>query len=87
MRLGDLDALMAKFLDEDADTAAEKEMNQVCRYLIRHTPTIDAVLVVRCKDCKHSDEDDFDGSLWCCRDKEIEVAENHFCSYGERKGE
>lgn len=45
----------------------------------------DVVPVVRCKDCKHSDEDDFDGSLWCCRDKEIEVAENHYCSYGERK--
>ena len=41
--------------------------------------------LVRCGECKHSDEDDFDCSLWCCRDKEIEVAENHFCSYGERK--
>lgn len=41
--------------------------------------------LVRCKDCKHSFEDDFDSSWWCCRDKDREVVETHFCSYGERK--
>ena len=45
----------------------------------------DAVSVVRCKDCKHLYQDTFDDSLWCCRDVEREVVENHFCSYGERK--
>ena len=47
--------------------------------------TIDAVPVVRCKDCQHSFEDDFDGSWWCCRDIEREVVADHFCSYGERR--
>ena len=55
--------------------------------------TVDAVAVVRCKDCKHwkpsgsmagNSEDDLQpigGCIWanCCR------RANDFCSYGERK--
>ena len=48
-------------------------------------PAVDAVEVARCKDCKHSFEDDFDGYWWCCRDIEREVVEQHYCSYGERR--
>ena len=48
-------------------------------------PAADVVEVVKCRECQHSFEDDFDGSLWCCRDYEREVVENHFCSYGERR--
>lgn len=53
--------------------------------MVKEEPAVDAVEVVRCKDCKNSFEDDFDGSLWCCRDVEREVVDNHFCSYGERR--
>ena len=81
MRLGDLDAL--KVYVKHTDLTAKEKVALL--FAIAEAPTIDAVPVVRCKDCKHSDEDDFDGSLWCCRDKEIEVPEEHFCSYGERK--
>ena len=55
--------------------------------LISEMPTVDAVEVVRCKDCKYGEVDDVDfhdqylcnisGSDWNCG--------NHFCSYGERK--
>ena len=53
-------------------------------------PTIDAVPVVRCKDCKHSDKiRKWNGVeyLGCCRNYcDIhEVYSNHFCSYGERR--
>lgn len=41
---------------------------------------MDLVKVVRCKDCKHWDKD----FLWCDR-KSVRMAENDFCSYGERK--
>ena len=56
-------------------------------YMIRKRPTVDAVEVVRCKDCKYGEVDNADfhdqylchisGSDWNCG--------NHFCSYGERK--
>ena len=45
---------------------------------------IDAVPVVRCKDCKwlYDEMDDY-----CCRSHRglVRICENSFCSYGERK--
>ena len=48
--------------------------------MLKKQPTIDAVPVVRCKDCKHSFE-----KRWCAW-HESEVRGNDFCSYGEQKG-
>jgi hypothetical protein len=51
--------------------------------VVKTMPTIDAVEVVRCKDCSYSESDEFDwwychyhGNLWNKGD--------HFCSDGER---
>lgn len=48
--------------------------------------TIDAVSVVRCKDCKHFTPDEIcypgTGSCWFC---EMTRKFDDFCSYGERK--
>lgn len=44
--------------------------------MVEYAPTIDAVPVVRCKDCKHH--------FYCCRGS-IPVDDNGFCSAGERK--
>ena len=41
MRLIDADRLYSKFIDGEADTEQEKATNQLSRYLIRHSPTID----------------------------------------------
>ena len=43
-------------------------------------PTVDAVEVVRCKDCKY----------WvtyfdCCEKKDITMHEDDYCSFGERR--
>lgn len=45
-------------------------------------PTLDAVPVVRCSECKFFMYDDY-----CCEDKmeHGRARENDFCSYGERK--
>lgn len=53
--------------------------------LIADTPTVDAVPVVRCKDCKHSYED-LDG-LCCSYGPSVDcvVSDFHFCANGERK--
>lgn len=80
MRLIDADVLYAKFLDGKADTAAEKEMNQVCRYLILHEPTIDAVPVVRCGECV------FKQRTGRCVKTGVYVNDDDFCSYGEKDG-
>lgn len=51
-----------------------------------HAPTIDAVEVVRCKDCKHSEHwygDKCLCSLWS--ELGIDVFEDGYCSYGERR--
>lgn len=47
---------------------------------IDNAPTVDAVPVVRCKDCKH----EFGGSCILCGFQKRKPED--FCSYGERKG-
>ena len=47
---------------------------------IDNAPTVDAVEVVRCKDCKH----EFGGSCILCGFQKRKPED--FCSYGERKG-
>lgn len=47
---------------------------------IDNAPTVDAVPVVRCKDCKH----EFGGSCIICGFQKRKP--DDFCSYGERKG-
>ena len=80
MRLIDADALENQFGVSDEDLLALDE--------IRHAPTVDAVVVTRCKDCAHYDmgvclKIYSDGSVhpeaWQSRKPE------DFCSYGERK--
>ena len=49
-------------------------------YMIRKRPTIDAVPVVRCRDCEHHNKPPCPMKLsfnW--------TEDNDFCSYGERK--
>lgn len=46
-------------------------------------PTVDAVEVVRCKDCKDS-FDRANGTRYCSRTGKY-VSSNDFCSYGERR--
>lgn len=55
---------------------------------VRDLPVADAVEVVRCKDCKHSEHwygDKRRCFLW--HEDGIDVFETGYCSYGERKDE
>lgn len=90
MRLIDADALIAEYCED-----CEAYLNKVCDrdvcgtvLMLATAPTIDAVEVVRCKDC-----------VWCEQGKSYEPYCNHptdgmcdvqrddFCSYGERRSE
>lgn len=49
--------------------------------LIADTPTVDAVPIVRCKDCKWTG-----GDFVCYRGVMVQHKPEDFCSYGERRG-
>ena len=49
---------------------------------IDDAPTVDAVPVVRCKDCKHCQYDEMFGDRWCNGSR---VHADCFCSDGERR--
>lgn len=58
------------------------EADHIIKYVL---PTVDAVVVVRCKDCKHSWEDI---SGLCCSHGvcvDLTVPGDFYCAYGERK--
>jgi hypothetical protein len=84
MRLIDADKL-EKQLDN------EKWMDNYDRDFIvdvalDEAPTVDAVPVVRCKDCAHGRYDE-DSEMYDCGyvGLAIYTEPNHYCSYGERK--
>lgn len=80
MRLIDAELLEEQFGISDADILAKEE--------IRFAPTVDAVVVTRCKDCTHCVRTtDIDGpglfcSIWGRQWNRVQV--DDFCSYGER---
>lgn len=82
MRLIDADALetdlVRRWNTNDDTDFANKEVWKA----LEEAPTIDAVPVVRCKDCKWRNWE----TNGCDRNPCVEPwFENDFCSYGERK--
>ena len=73
----------------DADTICEGMVEGWQTVLIKaqvdNAPTVDAVVVTRCKDCKYSWEDI--GGLCCSYGPLIDciVPEDFFCAYGKPK--
>lgn len=61
--------------------SAEDVMGYLADFADKHT--VDAVEVVRCKDCKKWEYDE-NLSGWCIEWRRRTLG-NHFCSYGERK--
>ena len=54
---------------------------------IENCPTVDAVPVVRCKDCKHTKTDGMaDPAIYCKKWDRWEMPSDFYCKYGERKG-
>ena len=84
MRLIDADALLKKLNEEGI------QYNADINYLITNAPTVDAVdavQVVRCRDCKFQTVSFVDGSDYTCIRWHAKraVMKDDFCSYGERK--
>lgn len=58
---------------------------QVIKNHIEAQDTIDAVPVVRCKDCKHFRRNEMDDTYCVCVGGLTDPEEKDFCSHGERK--
>ena len=88
MRLIDAEQLSEAIHDnvpapyDDASWAKEN-----CLYEIDMAPTVDAVPVVRCRECKHRGTDDciFHIKGEPADEELLLKLDNDFCSYGERK--
>ena len=87
MRLIDADALGVGRCSKDILPAAYCAGWNGLIELIENAPTIDAVQVVRCRDCKFGDWDsEPNDAMVCMRTKDgFWRSGNDFCSYGERK--
>nr|DAM20098.1 MAG TPA: DNL zinc finger protein [Caudoviricetes sp.] len=73
----------------DADTICEGMVEGWQTVLIKaqvdNAPTVDAVVVVRCKDCKHLVAANVNGKgIPTCRVSGMEIAPDEFCSRGEK---
>ena len=84
---------MSRYIDADAELERLPDdlpyKGSVKRVLIQAT-AVDAVEVVRCKDCRYYGKSDFDGEiLYGCEANGglLDCDPNSFCSYGERREE
>ena len=82
MRLIDGDALWERLNDEPWENNADRD--EIALPIVIASPTVDAVIVTRCKDCKYRTEFGNCGHL---RQHGILLVAYpyDFCSYGERK--
>lgn len=87
-RLIDADDLLMDnswaFYDENGNR------NDAC-IAVENAPTVDAVEVVRCKDCRYWDtngygaEYDSEGYGWCEEIGEFDTKKDWYCGWGERR--
>ena len=88
MRLIDGDVLWEKLDDEPWYDNADRD--EIALPIVAAAPTVDAVVVTRCKDCVHWDDDpdtygaDYGPKGKCMKSFETMCADG-FCSYGEPK--
>lgn len=100
MRPIDADALMKTVFNDVVLVDGEvKGVGLILAETVDKAPTIDAVPVVRCRECKHHRDKNEQEQQYLVEDVLIctspdatddcwnDVWPDHFCSYGERKGE
>ena len=88
MRLIDADVLWEWLYNEPRFDNADRD--EIALPIVNAIPTVDAEVVVRCKDCKHYRPQKKSAhwenrANYCNRIVTIRVQPYDFCSYGERK--
>ena len=91
-RLIDADALLNEFLKRYTERERNKnlvfaacEIKQDFADMISDFPTVDAVEVVRCKDCRMATEDFMIDGWYHCENNLMTHMPDCFCSYGEKR--
>ena len=88
-RLIDADRALEIVRDQGIAHPNAYHLTNYATLILRESPTVDAVPVVRCRDCKH-----WDSETWFCDNHSTfghhgldwnMFSEDDFCSYGERK--
>ena len=69
-------------VENEYATVFDRFAKMICTFNLLDAPTVDAVEVIRCKDCKWVYRDKYSGVYFC---HERQVRSEHFCSYGERR--
>ena len=85
-----LDDFLKRYTEMERDgklVVAACEIKQDFADMISNAPTVDAVEVVRCRECKFGDWDsEPNDAMVCMRTKDgFWRSGNDFCSFGERK--
>ena len=84
MRLIDADALIS-YIDECSQESRFRVYYGYAKSFIDDAPTIDAVSVVRCRECKHCDPENGHCDHPMGTAAPLKRKHDDFCSYGERK--
>ena len=87
MRLINREALLS-FEKMDADlcaTCGEHHTAEDVIMMIKTAPTVDAVPVVRCRECNHCDPENYHCDHPMSTAAPLRRKPDDFCSYGERK--
>ena len=91
MRLIDADNLFVHYTEKEQQEYGNDFAGGVlfaCDAISKNAPTVDAVPVVRCGECRHRDPEDHkcDCGGMARQGCPFPVDDNYYCSYGERKG-
>lgn len=84
MRLIDADTLWEKLNDEPWYDNADRD--EIALSIVDAAPTVDAVVITRCKGCKYLVNATVnDNGFLICDISDMEITPDDFCSYGEPK--
>lgn len=84
-RLIDMDKLVSVLEHAGGGRNSQYVYRKVAEY-VRAMPTVDAVEVVRCKDCEHYSADGWGyGNCYRPNVAYLRMNDNGFCSWGERR--
>ena len=92
MRLIDADVVIDKLcriaVRDDLYGIGVQDGIAAAKKIVKHATAVDAVEVVRCKDCMHYKQNPYsvEEDMWCmCWSDWVPAEPQAFCSYGERK--
>ena len=85
MRLIDADRAMEIVRDQGIAHPNAYHLTNYAMLILREAPTVDAVEVVRCRECKHCDPENYHCDHPMGTAAPLKRKPDDFCSYGERK--